>query len=278
MATRNITQLKSWFKRGLYPSESQFHDWLDSFFHKEEKIPIASIDQLTEQLNGKYPDSEGNELEKKHNALASDVETHKSESEEKFGNIYDNIEVLENEDDGLHTRIDNIRVDVTLIGNMLKNGATLAEAKEALLAIGENYKDLFAVAGTLKAFLEASDTADNTINTWKEIERFLQNITDTDSLTVLLEQLESSITSAYTTAIEQSAYTHPNDSNTRHVTDNQIQDWNNKATTNVANNKTNGLMSAADKSKLDNIKIWTGSQAEYNAINPKDPSTLYFIS
>ena len=50
-------------------------------------------------------------------------------------------------------------------------------------------------------FLEAKDTADSTINRWQEIETFLQGITDTETLSGLLEQLEKDITAAYDRAI-----------------------------------------------------------------------------
>lgn len=55
MAIRSISQLKAWFKKGAYPTAEQFADWMDSFFHKEETVPIGSVSGLTEQLNGKCP-------------------------------------------------------------------------------------------------------------------------------------------------------------------------------------------------------------------------------
>lgn len=55
MAIRSISQLKAWFKKGAYPTAEQFADWMDSFFHKEESIPITTVDGLTDQLNGKCP-------------------------------------------------------------------------------------------------------------------------------------------------------------------------------------------------------------------------------
>lgn len=55
MAIRSISQLKAWFKKGAYPTAEQFSDWMDSFFHKEERIPIATVEGLTDQLNGKCP-------------------------------------------------------------------------------------------------------------------------------------------------------------------------------------------------------------------------------
>ena len=53
MAIVSRTQLKAWFKRGLYPLESQFHAWIDSFWHRNDQIPISSIENLAATLNGK---------------------------------------------------------------------------------------------------------------------------------------------------------------------------------------------------------------------------------
>ena len=237
MAIRSIAQLKAWFKRGKYPTEAQFADWIDSFFHKEEdKVPISSVEGLPEQLNGKYDAAAGEQLESNFRQLRTDYEAHEKSSREQFNNIADNIEELEAEDerqqgeiDALNTEVENIHKkdaaqdeeieelhktdtalqtsltaahdDIGKIREMLKSGATLAEAKAALVALGANYKDLYAVASTLKTFLQSKDTADATINTWQEIESFLQGITDAQSLTTLLSQLETKITTAYNTAI-----------------------------------------------------------------------------
>lgn len=51
IATRE--QLKIWFRKGLYPLESQFHAWIDSFWHKSEKLPMSQIEGLAEAINGK---------------------------------------------------------------------------------------------------------------------------------------------------------------------------------------------------------------------------------
>lgn len=237
MATRGRALLKSWFKRGLYPKAEQFADWIDSYWHKDEdKIPVDAIENLPAILNGKYARTDGEELERKHNQLASDFTQHETENSNEFINVYNNIKELEAEDEGIWADIETIHQDVTdlqaadvairadivnlqntdkalqasltnahndigVIRDMMKGGVTLAEARAALVALGANYKDLYAVAATLKAFLEANDTADTTINTWTEIEKFLQGITDTQSLTSLLDALESKITTAYNAAI-----------------------------------------------------------------------------
>lgn len=61
-------------------------------------------------------------------------------------------------------------------------------------------------------------------------------------------------------------YIHPNTPEIRHVTDAQITYWNAKASTAVATSSTNGLMSATDKKKLDNIEEYAN-----NYIHPNTP-------
>jgi len=46
-------QLKAWFRRGMKPLESQFATWIDSFWHKEDSIPMTSISGLGEALNAR---------------------------------------------------------------------------------------------------------------------------------------------------------------------------------------------------------------------------------
>lgn len=47
------TTLKSWFSKGKKPLASQFAAWIDSFWHKDEKIPISSVDGLSDELISK---------------------------------------------------------------------------------------------------------------------------------------------------------------------------------------------------------------------------------
>lgn len=52
MPKRSIAQLKEWFRKGLKPLETQFADWLDSYWHKDATdIPISSISGLQNALN-----------------------------------------------------------------------------------------------------------------------------------------------------------------------------------------------------------------------------------
>lgn len=53
MPIYSINQIKQWFRTNLKPTELQFWAWLDSYWHKEEKIPAASIENLQQLLDAK---------------------------------------------------------------------------------------------------------------------------------------------------------------------------------------------------------------------------------
>ena len=53
MATTALITIKNWFKTNLKPTQEQFWAWMDSFWHKGEKIPITSIDDIENILNAK---------------------------------------------------------------------------------------------------------------------------------------------------------------------------------------------------------------------------------
>ena len=53
MAKVGITTIKNWFKTNLKPTQSQFWDLFDSFWHKDDKIPIASIEDIDKILLAK---------------------------------------------------------------------------------------------------------------------------------------------------------------------------------------------------------------------------------
>jgi hypothetical protein len=46
MALRDKNTLRGWFLRGMKPLESQFADWIDSYWHKSEKISMTAIIDL----------------------------------------------------------------------------------------------------------------------------------------------------------------------------------------------------------------------------------------
>ncbi len=97
MAIRSLNQLKKWFQKGCYPTAAQFADWMDSFFHKDDIIPITSVDGLSERLNDKYNAADGAALEARAGAIADDLAAHRAESILDHRSINDNIEHLETE-------------------------------------------------------------------------------------------------------------------------------------------------------------------------------------
>lgn len=62
MAVRTISELKKCFRKGMYPTESQFADWLESYRHKGEKLGLSEVEGLAGALNGKYDAGLGREL------------------------------------------------------------------------------------------------------------------------------------------------------------------------------------------------------------------------
>lgn len=237
MAIRLRSTLKQWFKRGKYPLEEQFADWIDSFLHKtEDKLPLANVEGLPEQLNAKYDHASGVALEKKHNALRTEFDQHTAASAEEFKRISEDIDDLQAEDerqqgeiDALEAEVENIHkkdaaqdkeitalhkkdsdqqaeidtanANLEHLRKRLHPTAVFGSLESTFSALGANYSTFWALANTLKTFLEAKDTADSTINRWQEIETFLQGITDAETLSGLLEQLEKDITAAYDRAI-----------------------------------------------------------------------------
>lgn len=87
---------------------------------------------------------------------------------------------------------------LTLLGStdnkMLKYDANIKKDYLDLVRnIPKNYATFYNLANTVYTFLEATDTKDTTINTWKEIERFLSGLQDTDNLTSKLFKLEQNV-------------------------------------------------------------------------------------
>lgn len=106
MPIRDITTIKSWFEVGDYPTEAQFSDMVDSFWHKEEdKILIPSVAELPERLNGKYNQADGEALEKKTQKVIDDFDTHKKEYAEEVVTIHSNFKELETIDERLASDI-----------------------------------------------------------------------------------------------------------------------------------------------------------------------------
>lgn len=74
--------LKGWFKRGLKPLEVHFAAWMDSYWHKSEKIPTLMIEGLEDTLNSKAESNAIEDLDRKLNTHKADDERHKTAGEQ----------------------------------------------------------------------------------------------------------------------------------------------------------------------------------------------------
>lgn len=75
MALQTLNTIKSWFKTGLKPTQTQFWDTWDSFRHKDEKVPVKDVVGIDELLNPKADKAVLNEHLKDKNAHAPQVNT-----------------------------------------------------------------------------------------------------------------------------------------------------------------------------------------------------------
>lgn len=149
---------KKRFKTGMYPTQQDFENVFDSYVHKDDTIDPSKIVSGDENI----VDIINRKAEKRHNHPISEV---------------DNLsETLQQIQDDLDTAEDNIAGHETRI-------VTLEAAKTDYEAFKER----------VRAFLEDANASDTTIDRWHEIENFLQGITDTETLTGLLNDLKQEI-------------------------------------------------------------------------------------
>lgn len=200
---RSISQLKDWFRRGKYPTEAQFADWLDSYFHKDETVPVSRVENLAWLLNGKFSTSRGEAVETLAQTLRREFDRHKEDSDDEFEKIENNRQALAAEDERQQKEIDAQQIRINAAAGQLETvrkllgGASWATVKGAFDGLGGNYSNLWALANTVKTFLEASDTSDATINRWQELEAFLEGVTDDESLAGMLEKMKHDIGEAH---------------------------------------------------------------------------------
>jgi len=53
MAVTDKSIIKNWFKNGLIPFQEHFWNWIDSFRHMNDKIPLADVEGIDDALNSK---------------------------------------------------------------------------------------------------------------------------------------------------------------------------------------------------------------------------------
>lgn len=152
--------LKQYFRQYATPTEEQFAALIDSFVHKDEdSLTQSKIDGLVQALREKVTTNEVNTLvESKVSEIVSDPNF--AAAPTAHSHAVSDVE-------GLGARLTSLETSKT---------------------------DYEAFKTLVSTFLNAVDASDTTINRWKELEAFLNGITDQDTLAGLLLQLKSEIT------------------------------------------------------------------------------------
>lgn len=175
MAKKAIADLKARFKKGMYPTEDDFANVLDSYVHKDDGI---DIDDVTAEFGSKTLSTLLQELKQEILQEAEAQETGYDDSELRgiaATNAAD-IRILRDE-------------QTALGGNIAVHEARI----QALEIRPEMPPELAELIVKVNSFLEGIDASDATINKWQEIEAFLSGITDTETLTGLLADLKEEI-------------------------------------------------------------------------------------
>jgi hypothetical protein len=109
-------------------------------------------------------------------------------------------------DADLQTQINN-NTDVlaTILGK--EQNETLADLQTKYNALATGYKTVYGALTKLISFLESTDAVDTTINKWKEIEDFLTGITDTDTLTGIIQNATAGLVSSSELSFEKTILT-----------------------------------------------------------------------
>ena len=146
-----IETLKQWFSNLKKPTQEQFWAWLDSFWHKSEKIPMASVEGLDKLVEGTAS------AEQLNNHL-NDTQAHKILFDEVKKQIQDINTILQ---------VDDVSLD------------TLQEIVTEL----KNHRQLSDLIGTKidkEIFGLALEVTDNTILSKEHAGRVLRCNNDTD--------------------------------------------------------------------------------------------------
>lgn len=134
MAIVNKDTLKNWFLRGMKPLSSQFSDWMDSYWHKNEKISTVNIDKLDDILGTKaeYNDLQAhlNDAGNPHRVTAEqlgiDMNVNLSLTTDESTNTINNthgygvtLSTASEDDAGLMGADDRVKMDTLFDGTML---------------------------------------------------------------------------------------------------------------------------------------------------------------
>jgi len=199
----NRTDLENRFKKGMYPTENDFANVFASYVHKDDSITLSQItleeggDNLGEVIDSK---ADKQTLETFVREVETVLETTRDSetgaiTNSAISSLAQRITDAENDiasaANAVETNEDSIAKILTILGK--QNGESVSELASRFSALSGDYATVFAFVSKVKTFLESADVADTTINRWQEIETFLQGITDTETLTGLLQQMKQEI-------------------------------------------------------------------------------------
>lgn len=200
---KNRTDLENRFKKGMYPTENDFANVFASYVHKDDAITLSQItleeggDNLGEVIDSK---ADKQTLETFVREVETVLETTRDSetgaiTNSAISSLAQRITDAENDiasaANAVETNEDSIAKILTILGK--QNGESVSELASRFSALSGDYATVFAFVSKVKTFLESADVADTTINRWQEIEAFLQGITDTETLTGLLQQMKQEI-------------------------------------------------------------------------------------
>jgi hypothetical protein len=170
----SLDTMKSWFKKGLYPTESQFASVFDSFWHKDDTIPMASVQNLTQTLNNKASAFHKHEM-----SDITDIATFEasvnakidSKAESNHTHSFADVEGL---DEALNNRPHAYTLDFGTGGEMVQDVAMLG-AGTIVKVITRNVERLFVTnSSNVRTEITSSEpsisVADGDVLTW-EIQR-----------------------------------------------------------------------------------------------------------
>ena len=171
----SLDTMKSWFKKGLYPTESQFASVFDSFWHKDDAIPMASVQNLLQTLNNKASAFHRHELSDISDLSVFEQDISKQLSNKASKDHRHTFADVDGLDEALNKRPHAYTLDFGTAGEMVQDVAMLG-AGTITRVITRNVSRLFVTnAANVRQEVSLTDTpsisvSDGDILTW-EIER-----------------------------------------------------------------------------------------------------------
>lgn len=152
----SLSQIKSWFKKGLYPTESQFSNTWDSFWHKDDKLSLNSIEGLTDVLN------------KKANSALLDAKANKEHLHEDYLTKEDIVDKQNVRDDNLQTKSKiitsainelNSKLGVSIKRSYTLDFGTVTELVQDVNMTGDGVISRISVRNVLHLFVTTNENA-----------------------------------------------------------------------------------------------------------------------